>query len=45
VIRLAKFAPPGYELPKRKLIGGHLLNLNHDEYIHRTMENLSLQQE
>jgi hypothetical protein len=45
VIRLAKFAPPDYEPPKCKLIGGGLLNLNQDEYIHHTMERISLKQD
>jgi hypothetical protein len=45
VIRLATFAPPGDEPPKRKLIGDRLLNSNHDEYTRRTMERISRQQE
>jgi hypothetical protein len=45
VIRLAKFAPPDFEPPKRKFIGGRLVNSNNDEFLRRTIERLSRQQE
>jgi hypothetical protein len=43
VIRLAKFAPPNYKPPKRKLAAGRLLTANHDDYMRRMYDQLALQ--
>jgi hypothetical protein len=43
MLRLAKFAPPGYEPPNRKLVGGRLLAVNFKEYHDRILERLALQ--
>jgi hypothetical protein len=44
IIRLAKFAPPKYEHPKRKLVGSRILTANHKEYMHHIMyDQLDLQ--
>jgi hypothetical protein len=45
MMRLAKFAPPGYEPPRRKLVGGGLLAVNFKEYHARILERLALQAE
>jgi hypothetical protein len=44
MICLAKFAPPVYEPPKRKLIDGRLLVSNHEQYLRSIKERLSIQQ-
>jgi hypothetical protein len=44
MLLLTKFAPPGYELPNRKLVGGgRLLAMNFKEYHGRVLERLALQ--
>jgi hypothetical protein len=43
MLRLAKFAPPRYEPPKRKLVGARLRAVNFKEYHDRILESIALQ--